>query len=131
MKLNYDEIGQIIEKAKSENRKEIIFGTDVIVIENGYGGLVYAYVFLGKNMVEFTTDVPDFKFNNGDLELALEKLFSKFGIDKFEIKIHHHKGDFHDKDVRFILDRSDKLPEVIKYILQNFYKSRDLDYCFK
>ena len=131
MKLNYEEIGQIIEKAKSENRKEIIIGADVEVIEKGYGGLVYAFVFLDKNTIEFTTDVPDYKFNKGELELALENLFSKFRIYKFEVNIHHHKGDIHDKDIRFSLENSKDLPEVIKYILQNFYKSQDFDYCFK
>jgi hypothetical protein len=128
MKLNFEEIGQILEKAKSENRKEIIIGTDVEIIETGYGGLVYAFVFLDKNTIEFTTDVPD--YISEELENRLEKLFSNFGIYKFEINIHHHKGDFHDKDIRFSLENSENLPEVIKFILQNFYESQDFDYCF-
>jgi hypothetical protein len=129
MKLNYKEIEQIIEKAKTENRKEIIFGTDVEVIERGYGGLIYVFAFLDKNTIEFTTDVPD--YISEELENRLEKLFGNFGIYKFEISIHHHKGDFHDKNIRFSLENSEDLPKVIKYILRNFYKSQDFDYCFK
>jgi len=47
--------------------QEIIFGKDVEIIENGYGGLVYV----------FLTKIP---------------------LNKFEINIHYHKGDFHSKD---------------------------------
>jgi len=129
MKLDYEKIGQVIEKAKNENLKEIIIGTDVEVIENGCGGLVYSFIFLDKNKIEFTTDVPD--YIEEELENRLEKLFNNFRIGKFEIVFHHHKGDFHDKDIRFSLENSEDLPEVIRYILQNFYKSQNFDYCFK
>ncbi len=129
MKLNYEEIGQIIEKAKNESHKEIIFGTEVKVIERGYGGLVYASIFLDKNAIEFTTDVPDYIAE--ELENRLEKLFSKFKIDKFEIIFHHHKGNVHDKNIRFLLENFEDLSKVMKYILQNFYKSQDFDYCLK
>ena len=130
MKLELDKMAEIVEKAKNEDAGKIVFGVDVKVTGRNIRGLLYVTLFLGRNAVEFTTDVPDYKPNKGELESTLEELFSKFGISKFEVNIHNHEGGFHDKDVMFLLENSESLPKVIKYILKNFYESKNFDYCF-
>ena len=67
------------------------------------------------NKITFTTDSQNFKVNFED---AIETLFSRFNIDKFQIAMHHHPGDKHDKDISF---ETDNIQEVVQFIQENFY----------
>lgn len=113
--MDLGEIKKAIGEAKSKRHGEIIFGMDV---DDG-AGLVYVTVYLENSVVEFTTDVPIYKWG-GDLERALEDLFGEFGIDKYGITFHHHIGETHDKDVQVFAGK--QVPEVVEYILENFYE---------
>lgn len=79
------------------------------------------YIRLKDDKITFTTDTPK---KSRDIEPFIEELFSKFGIDKFEINIRHHSGKFHDKEVSLIIKNKDKIEEIIEYILNNFYERK-------
>ena len=131
MRLELDKLSEIIEKARKESRVEMIIGNEVETLTEGYGGLLYVIISIKNKTVEFTTDVPDYIWERGDLERTLEHIFSKLGIYRFAINLHHHKGKFHDKDINFSFEKYDDLPKIIEYVLETCYKSKDFDYCLR
>ena len=118
------EIKEILASAKKSKHNEIIFGIDVSRNESNkdlINGLFYLNVSLKENFIQFTTDVSDYIWDRGELESTLEDLFKKFGTDKYNIVFHHHKGEFHDKDIQ-VYTSIEKIPEIIEYLLSRFYK---------
>jgi len=117
--MEIDEIKEIIEKSKL-----VVFNDNEIEIINkeSFTGLPHIILNLEENKIIFTTDTPNYIYK--DLENTLEILFNKFGVDNFEIIIHHHEGKFHDKNI--ILKLRNKSPneiaKIIKFIQDNFYK---------
>lgn len=130
MKFDTERLTEILEN--SANWKELIIGTDVEFISNGYGGLVYVKVTQEDEgyMLEFTTDVQDCKITN--LESEMETLFVQFGIDWYGVEWHNSDSTKHDKNIQiFLTDNSSTNKVVVKHILQNFYKNTSWDYVIR
>lgn len=106
-----------IEKAL-ENKGKIIFGFEPEGLRE---------IWIEDDKIEFTSDTRDYKMNDR-FEEVLETLFSKFGVYKFEINMHHHEGKAHDKDISFKINKpvSEKA-KIIQFIMNNFYDNDSWD----
>ena len=62
------------------------------------------------------------------LEEVMEILHKRFGIFNFSVQPHNHPGEIHDKDITIKILEKEKLPEIIKFIMDNFYKNKDWSY---
>lgn len=91
-------------------------------------GLFHITVDTESKTITFTTDTPDCLIESGKLEEALEKLFAEFGIKDYKIEFHNHKGKWHDKDIIFKLENIKKMPRIVKFIQDNFYKTENWVY---
>ncbi len=109
--MNIEEINEII---KEEGK--VIFSPEP---EGLY------YIWLENDKITFTSGTNDYL---GELEDVIEELFKKFRIWKFEILVHFHRGEKHDKDINFIVDDRKIISEIIKFIMDNFYSNKDWDY---
>jgi len=125
--MELEEINQILK----ENNKVVFGPKESSKKERGnYLGLHYITVNVKEKTIMFTSDTMDYTMFK-KLEEALEKLFSKFGITNYKVQFHIHKGDWHDKDVILQLQDiegvqdSKEMPEIIKFIQDNFYKNCD------
>jgi len=124
LNMELHEISQILK----ENNK-IAFGPrESSKKERGnYLGLHYITADVKEKTVIFTSDTMDYTMSK-KMEEAMEKIFSEFGVTNYKVQFHIHKGDWHDKDVTLQLEDiegvqdSDVMPEVIKFIQDNFYK---------
>ena len=122
--MELEEINQILK----ENKKVVFGPRDSSKNERGnYLGLHYITVDVKEKTIMFTSDTMDYTMSK-KLEEAMEKLFSKFGVTNYKVQFHIHKGDWHDKDVFLQLQDieevqdSEEMPEIIKFIQDNFYK---------
>ena len=128
--MKLEEIKQILES----NNKMFFGPKKYSKTEKGkYPGLPYIIVNVKEKTITFTTDTMDYSMPK-KLEEAMEKLFSKFGVNDYKVQFHIHKGDFHDKDVILKLhdiegvQDSAEIPEMIKFIQDNFYKVDKWDF---
>ena len=124
------DLKQEIEKAKKEHKKSLFIGDECDKRSGPYNAfaLVYLTISLDKNILEFTTDVPDYIKEN--LEKRLDNLFEKFKVKKVEILFHNNTEKEHDKDIRIFAEEK-ILTEVIIFILNNFYSFKDWTYSFE
>jgi hypothetical protein len=121
---------EIIQILKENNK--VVFGPrESSKKERGnYLGLHYITADIKAKKVMFTSDTMDYTMSR-KLEEAMEKLFSEFGVVRYKVQFHIHKGDWHDKDIILQLEDidgvqdSDVMPEIIKFIQDNFYKDCD------
>ena len=121
------ELHEITQILKENSR--VVFGPrESSKKERGnYLGLHYIAANVKEKTVMFTSDTMDYAMSK-KLEEAMEKIFSEFGVTNYKVQFHIHKGDWHDKDVTLQLEDidgvqdSDVMPEVIKFIQDNFYK---------
>ncbi len=120
------EIDQILK----ENGKAVFGPRESSKKRGNYLGLPYITVNVKEKTIMFTSDTMDYAMPK-KLEEAMEKLFSEFGIVNYKVQFHIHRGDWHDKDIILQLQDiegvqdSDVMPEVIKFIQDNFYKDCD------
>jgi hypothetical protein len=121
-KMIIEEIKKVL---KENEKKKIIFSPEPEAIY---------YIWLEKDMLTFTSDNQDYLMAF-KLEKAMEMLHKKFNLHNFNISIHLHPGNLSedhisDKDVSFnIKDHEiDKVAEIIKFIMENFYLVKSWKY---
>ena len=128
--MEINNLKQEIEEAKKEHKKTLFIGDECDKRSGPHNAfaLVYLTISLDKNIIEFTTDVPDYLKEN--LEKRLDKLYEKFKVIKVEILFHKNVGKEHDKNIRiFVGDKI--LTKVIIFILNNFYSFKDWTFSFE
>ena len=112
-------------------------------------GLHYIWADISLLKITFTTDTPDYK--GEDLESILEEFYAKFYVTNFQINVHIHKGEKHDKDITLTLIKNeelaklaknikgieigklsdlDRMAEIIYFIMNKFYKVNNWKYNF-
>lgn len=108
---------KIINQTLKKN-KTIIFG---------YKGSFYMKIDVNNKTIMFTTDTTNYIMPK-KLEEVMEKLFKNFEITNFNVQLHAHIGDWHDKDIILKLKNENKISEVVKFIQDNFYNNTNWDY---
>ncbi|HLF54137.1 MAG TPA: hypothetical protein VI612_00260 [Candidatus Nanoarchaeia archaeon] len=128
--MELEEISRIL---KTHNH--IVFGPKESPKSAGgdYPGLPYIAVDVKEKTIMFTSDTIDYTMPK-QLEEAMEKLFSKFGVINYKIQFHIQKGGWHDKDIILQLQNIEgvqnpgEMPEIIKFIQDSFYKVDDWNF---
>ena len=117
------ETNEIKSILKENEEKEIIFGKEPKGLHE---------IWLEKDKITFTSDNEDYLMSN-KLEEVIENLHKKFELPNFHIMVHFHSGTTHDKDISLNIKRKDidKIAEIIKFIMDNFYKNKDWKYLIK
>ena len=120
---------QTIDKILNKNSK-VVFGPKEHSSNEEHKslGLHYISVNVKEKTIMFTSDNQDYSMSK-KLEEVMEILFSEFGIDNYKVKVHIHKGDWHDKDITLELKNSKMISNIVKFIQDNFYPScKDWDF---
>src|SRR3989344_5868464 len=113
--MEINNLKQEIEEAKKEHKKTLFIGDECDKRSGPHNAfaLVYLTISLDKNIIEFTTDAPDYLKEN--LEKRLDKLYEKFKVIKVEILFHKNVGKEHDKNIRiFVGDKILTMDELAK-----------------
>jgi len=128
LSMELEELRQILKE-----NDEVVFGPRESSEKERGNYLGLPYITVKDKTIRFTSDTLDYGMSK-KLEEALEILFSKFGVTNYEIQIHIHNGDWHDKDIILHLQDiegvqdSEEMPEIVKFIQDTFYKECDWDF---
>lgn len=104
-----------------------INGKNKVIFSPEPEAIHYIWFDKEKQIIGLTSDNQDYLMND-KLEYVIEEIYKKFGITKFEIIIHSHPGDMHDKDIEIKLKDNKKTAEIINFIIKNFYKNKEWRY---
>ena len=122
--MNKEEIRNIV-RSKGNT---YIFGPLEHADKGNYEGMAYIEYNSKDKKIKFTSDTMDYTMA-GKMEEVLEMLFREFHTNNIDIHMHIHPGDdHHDKDVtlelnhQFNEDLVREVPELIHYLMDNFYK---------
>lgn len=126
------ELDKITEVLQTQTN-EVIFGPrESLKKEKGNVDWPYIIFNLKEKTITFTTDTRDYLMYK-KLEEAMEIIYSKFNITDYRTDFHDYPGKWHDKDIILVLDKNDlrKIPNIIKFIQDNFYKNLEWDFGYR
>jgi len=108
--------------------KEIIKNKNKVIFSPEPEALHYIWLDKDRKII-FSSDNTDYLMSN-KLEKVIETLYKKFKIVIFKINLHVHSGEKHDKDIACEIPEEDKekTSEIIKFIMDNFYKNKKWGY---